>query len=212
MTQLAKHSPRSRVLAAAAEIFARSGFEGARIDDIAARAGVNKSMVYYHVGEKSLIYETIVGDRAAILLRVIHDAVEHERTPERKLRAAITAFALATASNRHFAPIMLREIAAGGTGLPPKVLAKAAAVFQQFQMILKEGTHTGAFRPVDPLTTHMMIAGMVMLLVAGAPLRARLRARDGATVDVQAERSPEALAESVYELVIDGLRRDITPD
>ncbi|MFN2441829.1 MAG: TetR/AcrR family transcriptional regulator, partial [Thermoanaerobaculia bacterium] len=41
-------TPRERILAAAGDIFARSGYDGARVDEIATRAGVNKAMVYYH--------------------------------------------------------------------------------------------------------------------------------------------------------------------
>ena len=51
---------RERILAAAAEVFASVGFGGARIDDIAERAGINKAMLYYHVGDKERLYATVL--------------------------------------------------------------------------------------------------------------------------------------------------------
>ena len=51
---------RDAVLAAAAKVFAEKGFGGARVDEIAARAGVNKAMLYYHVGSKEELYAAVV--------------------------------------------------------------------------------------------------------------------------------------------------------
>ncbi|HSN67988.1 MAG TPA: helix-turn-helix domain-containing protein, partial [Thermoanaerobaculia bacterium] len=42
--------PRDQILTAAAAVFAEVGYAGARVDEIAERAGVNKAMLYYHVG------------------------------------------------------------------------------------------------------------------------------------------------------------------
>lgn len=195
-------SPRTRVLAAAADVFARSGFAGARVDEIAAVAGVNKAMVYYHVGDKSHIYALVVGERVDRMLAVLRDAIARGTNAEDKLRTAIAAITASASANPHFAPMMLREIASGGAGLPSEVLRKAASVFELFHTILEEGRREGLFRPVDPVSTHMMIAGVVMLLSAGAPIRARLRAAGGS----RRATGTENLADNVFDLVIHGLR------
>jgi AcrR family transcriptional regulator len=43
---------RQRILSAATEEFSRRGFAGARVDRIAARARVNKRMLYHYYGDK----------------------------------------------------------------------------------------------------------------------------------------------------------------
>ncbi|HEY0590750.1 MAG TPA: TetR/AcrR family transcriptional regulator [Thermoanaerobaculia bacterium] len=201
-------TPRERVLAAASDIFARSGYDGARVEEIAERAGVNKAMIYYHVGDKSEIYATVLAQRADSLFRDLGDAIAKQRGPEEKLRAAIETVARAATTNPHFAPMMLREIASGGAGLPPSVLQKAFAVFAVFQRILDEGRREGTFRRIDPVSTHMTIAGVVMLLAAGAPLRARLRALDGVPPPFPPERGARELAAHVFDLVTHGLLRE----
>jgi TetR/AcrR family transcriptional regulator len=45
------------LLAAAVAEFARAGFAGARVDVIAARAGVNKQLVYHYWGSKQGLYQ-----------------------------------------------------------------------------------------------------------------------------------------------------------
>lgn len=57
---------REKILRTAELIFAEKGFDGARVDDIAKRAGVNKALIYYYFGSKDEIldklFETLMKD------------------------------------------------------------------------------------------------------------------------------------------------------
>lgn len=48
-----------KILKAAEEIFAEEGFDGARVDEIARRAGVNKALIYYYFESKEQILEEL---------------------------------------------------------------------------------------------------------------------------------------------------------
>jgi AcrR family transcriptional regulator len=65
---------RIRILGAAKKEFAAHGIGGARVDRIAAEAGANKRMLYYHVGNKEDLY-----------LAVLEGAYEQIRIEERGL-------------------------------------------------------------------------------------------------------------------------------
>jgi AcrR family transcriptional regulator len=65
---------RLRILEAAKQEFASHGLAGARVDRIAANAGANKRMLYYHVGKKDDLY-----------LAVLEGAYEQIRAEERTL-------------------------------------------------------------------------------------------------------------------------------
>jgi len=65
---------RLRILAAAKREFSDYGLAGARVDRIAAEAGANKRMLYYHVGNKEDLY-----------LTVLEGAYEDIRAEEREL-------------------------------------------------------------------------------------------------------------------------------
>ena len=49
-----------RILKAATKEFSEAGFAGARVDEIANRAGVNKATIYYHIGDKQALYAQVV--------------------------------------------------------------------------------------------------------------------------------------------------------
>jgi TetR/AcrR family transcriptional regulator len=64
----ARHAARERdaetareaLLDAAQEIFARDGFSGARVDDIAQRAGYNKAMIFHYFDDKLGLYRALM--------------------------------------------------------------------------------------------------------------------------------------------------------
>lgn len=51
---------RERILAAAREEFAAHGYAGARVEAIAARAGLNKQLISHHFGGKRGLYQEVV--------------------------------------------------------------------------------------------------------------------------------------------------------
>src|SRR5580765_4276084 len=82
---------RGRLLAAAAAEFAARGFDGAKVDRIAARARVNKAMLYYHFTNKVALYREIlraVFGRVATAVAAVRDA---GGPPDVQLRAFIDA-------------------------------------------------------------------------------------------------------------------------
>ncbi|WP_043623961.1 TetR/AcrR family transcriptional regulator [Nonomuraea candida] len=76
---------KARILGAALEEFAAKGFAGARVSEIAARAGVNKQLISYYFGGKEGLYqaltarwqaeESVFADRAVPLGELVADYV-----------------------------------------------------------------------------------------------------------------------------------------
>src|SRR3954471_21605396 len=57
-----KEARPSDIVAAALDVFAEKGFAGARIEEIARRAGVSKGTVYLYFEAKSDIFRAVVHD------------------------------------------------------------------------------------------------------------------------------------------------------
>src|SRR3954469_4966396 len=56
-----------RISAAARDEFARRGFAGARVDQIARRAGVNKQLLFYYFHSKRGLFQAVLTEAAAEL-------------------------------------------------------------------------------------------------------------------------------------------------
>lgn len=53
---------RARILDSARSVFSEIGYDGARMDDIASRAGVNKALIYYYYKSKEKLLETLFAE------------------------------------------------------------------------------------------------------------------------------------------------------
>lgn len=56
---------RRKILDAAVDEFAARGYAGARVDRIAASAGINKRMIYHHFGNKLGVFEAALADQVS---------------------------------------------------------------------------------------------------------------------------------------------------
>src|SRR5437763_8117985 len=73
---------REAILNAAEEVFAEHGFDGARIDAIAAEAGYNKSLIFHYFDDKLGLYAEVVRradqEMTALQMRVLTPLLEDE--------------------------------------------------------------------------------------------------------------------------------------
>lgn len=139
-----------RILAAARTVFAQKGYNGAHVDEIAARAGVNKATIYYQIGNKHSLYADVIHRVIAHVARGIAAAVE---------------------TNPDLPPIMMREVASGGANLPRVVIEDIASILGILFGILEAGKKQRIFIETSPFLIHMMIMGTILFFKKGSPIK-----------------------------------------
>jgi TetR/AcrR family transcriptional regulator len=166
------------ILAVAKEVFSEVGYEGAHVDEIARRAGVNKATIYYHIGDKETLYaeviHTVLGNTAERISRDIRSA----DSPQEKLRVFIRNLARTVEENPQMPPLMMREIAGGGRNLPDIVPQDMGRIIGMLTEIMEEGRKKGVFVPATPFLVHFMVIGALLLYKSSAPIRARRKEFD----------------------------------
>ena len=125
----------SAILRAAERVFARAGFEGATMADIADEAGLPKANLHYYFGAKRALYR-------AVLDAVLHDwlgpleAITPEADPRTALRHYIELKMALAAERPHASRVFANELLHGApvvldllrTDLRQQVLDKAAVI------------------------------------------------------------------------------------
>ena len=83
---------REKILRAAAETFAETGYYGATVRRICARAGTNIALVNYYFGDKMGLYTEVLRQSIrAGHVEAIGRALDHRGSPEETLRAIVKA-------------------------------------------------------------------------------------------------------------------------
>jgi TetR/AcrR family transcriptional regulator len=195
---------RPALLAAARAAFSERGLEGARVDDIAQRAGVNKQLVYHYFGSKDGLYTAVLEG----IYREIRDhesALELEALPPEAAMRALVEFSFDyLARSPEFVRILADENANGGKHLQGSGIVKEVnrPIIDLLRKTLGRGVAAGVFRPgLDPLHVYLSIAGMSFFYFAN--LHTLSRAFDPRLA------SPEGIAErrgEIIEFVLAALR------
>ena len=192
------------ILEAAAEVFSESGFEGARVDEIARRAGVNKAMLYYRIGNKDELYEAVFRRALTYARGELSRILAAPGSPEARLRMVCRAIAGLAMETPSLPSIVLREISSGGKHLSDALVAEMAGLFAGIADIYADGERDGTFRRVDPVLAHMVTVSGLMLLVSSRGFRDRLRGFAGAPPEGAA--TTENLADEFAAILLDGVR------
>jgi AcrR family transcriptional regulator len=83
---------REVILAAAEATFARSGYHGASLDEVAHAAGVSKALIYEHFESKRVLHASLLEAHAAEIFRRLAAAADGGGSGEERLRTGIDGF------------------------------------------------------------------------------------------------------------------------
>jgi AcrR family transcriptional regulator len=200
----AARDSRGAILRAAAVEFAERGYDAAGTDRIAARARVNKAMLYYHFGSKRELYLDVVRDMVRTVGSRARAIADGPGTAVEKLDAWIAAIVEEAAARPWFASIMLREIAAGAPHFDVHTFQLMNDVFAAVRDIIVQGQHDGVFRQVDPLLTHLTIMPPILIFF----VRQRVIATARLTRDLAEPRQVEEFARHMQASVRGMLGKD----
>ena len=195
---------RGKLLAAARREFARSGLAGARVDEIAARAGVNKQLVYHYFGDKDALY-------LAVLEWVYEEIRTQERElnleglpPERAIRKLIESSFDHLARHPDFILLLNDENRHGASHVRAsrKLEDMHSPLVSLVSKILRQGVRTGCFRKgVNPVHLYISIAGLSYFFFSNTPT---LSAIFG--TDLSSPAARRARRRHVVDLVMQALR------
>jgi TetR/AcrR family transcriptional regulator len=183
---------RAAILNAALEEFANEGAAGARTDEIARRAGVNKALLYYYFKDKEGLYAAALEQVFSGLSERVLAVLDHtELAPRQRLLGYVEAHFDYIAGAPLYPRLVQREfMRTAGRTLSPAgsraVERYIKPVYIKLSHLIGEGIERGEFRKVDPKQTLTSILGVIIFYFISIPVQQALNPVDPA--------SPERLA------------------
>ena len=149
----------AQLLQIACRFFARYGYKGTSLRDIAEEAKITKAALYYHFPNKNSLYERIVLEGLRVLVEEVAEATAKQATAKDKLRAFMMTTAEIYARDPDLWIAGSNAFWVDEDSVPRKA---AIAQRDRYEKLLREcisaGVATGEFRDVD-----VAIAGRVVL-------------------------------------------------
>lgn len=189
---------RSRILAAAIAVFARKGFDGTSIAEIAKGAGLPKANVYYYFKTKRAIYTTIIENLIAEWDAALTHLVA-DRDPAAALEGYIRAKLDFSRKHAEQSKMFANEVVHGGRFLSRANRAHMHAITVEKAKVFEAWTRAGKMDPVAPMHLFILLWGSTQYYADfGAMAQNALTTRRVSSADF------EAAAETIVHIVLKG--------
>ncbi len=163
---IAQEGKRKLILDAAVRVFARAGYHGSRVGDIAEEAGVAHGLLYHYFSSKEEVLQTIFRENWGELIGRFR-AVETADEPAGEKLAGIAKILLRTWRNDpDLVTVMVREVARSQQ-LEGQV-EEVREAFAIVQRVIEQGQRDGTFRPdVDARLASWVVYGGLEEVLTG---------------------------------------------
>jgi len=169
-TQLPGDSTEQKIFEAAHEVFTQKGMDGAKMQEIADRAGINKALLHYYYRTKEKLYESVAKAIIGRAIPAIRQIIESELPLEEKIRQFIEAY-IGVISRNPFIPLfILSEINKHPERfidtIIPKDLPKPEVFFRQVEAEIA----AGRIRPIKPQHLIVNVISLCVFPFVGKPM------------------------------------------
>jgi len=166
-SSLAEISPRNRILDAAEELFARRGFAGVGMSEIAETVGLSKSSLFHHFHTKAQLYaatvDRILGEVDSTLTRSLAQGGSAAQRLDRWVDSLIYLLATTPAHSRLLLRSLFEDDELSGD-IPEQQQADRALrrILQQVSNVLRDGMAQGEIRAASIPHTLQSLIGIVV--------------------------------------------------
>jgi TetR/AcrR family transcriptional regulator len=154
---------KAKVITAAIVEFARKGLDGARVDEVARRSGVNKTLLYQYVGNKDRLFIAALEATYQTIRERQRDFLARQMDPETGVRQLVHLLMSIWVEHPEYGKLLASENFHGG-----KHVKRSKLIGEMYQQLidalndlLKRGVAQGVFRSgIDAIDLYISISSL----------------------------------------------------
>lgn len=171
MPEIADISTEQKILVAAKTVFIKKGFDGARMEDIAKEADINKALLHYYFRSKEKLFEQIFDTFASQILPNVAIVMESEGSIYDKIEVFVHNYIAFFMQNPDLPIFVLTEINRN----PERVIAMMSKTqsfpkMQQFVGQLMVEVQLGKVKPINPVHFFMNMMSLCVFPFVAKPM------------------------------------------
>lgn len=162
-----------KIFDAALDVFARKGRDGARMQEIADHAGINRALLHYYFRSKSHLYETVFAHGFRQFVSSLSQSLKTEPEFEDSLRTFVHGYIDYLREHQSMARLMINECLCGGAILENHLTAAITKRDGMPGLVMRDrieaAIEAGEIRDVDPKHTMLTIVSACMFPFVALP-------------------------------------------
>jgi len=162
-----------KILQAATEIFLEKGHDGARMQSIADKAGINKALLHYYFRSKQQLFRTVFKKELQSMLASIFGLISPEDNFKEFLKKFVFGYMQNIYSRKHILRFVLWELDKS----PEEVAKWFIEVFQDggfpgnpIVLRVQKAIKDGDIKPVNPTNFVLSLLGLCVFPFAAEPM------------------------------------------
>lgn len=180
---------------AAKKVFVQKGFTGARMQEIADEAGINKALVHYYFRNKEKLFDVIFQETFDTALPRLTEVIGSDQPLLEKIERFVKVYIRTIRENPHLPMFIINELNRHPDRLIHRIKAKMTTehIFQ-IMTEMQQAVAAGTIRPVHPFHLFMNILSLCAFPFIAKPLLLAVTNMDNPVFEaMMAERETEVL-------------------
>lgn len=198
-----KENTESKIVEAAREVFHRKGFDGARMQEIADTAQINKGLLHYYFKSKNKLFDKVFGLAFDALFRKLGETLNADRSIFEKIEVFCEEYISMVSRNSYIPRFVINELGKNPERfIDSRIGQNKKELFEPFFKQIEQAGKDGLIRPIDP--RHLMV-NMISLCVFPFLAAPMLQVMAGFNAQELAD-FQEARKKEVADFIIQGIK------
>ena len=193
-----------KILIAARQVFIEKGLAGARMQDIADRAEINKAMLHNYFKNKDMLFEVIFRETAGKLFPHFEKLMESDLNFFDKIRSIVSSYIEMIIQNPYLPLFVMNEMNKNPEiGIKTFFEAQKPGFVKKIRESIEENMKAGLIQPINPIHLIMNIFSMCAFPFIAKPMIKLLTGLE----DEQFKNLMEQRKVLVAEFIINSIRK-----
>lgn len=158
------------ILNAAKRVFYRKGLYGARMQEIAEEAGINKAMLHYYFRSKDKLFDAVFSDAAENFFSKIENYINTDLPLFEKIEFFVENYIDLLLKNLEIPSFIITEIHHNPDRIKRIFAEKGLTVSNKLLSDIMSAVSVGKIHPIDPFQLMLNIISLCIFPVAAKPL------------------------------------------
>ncbi|MFZ4056885.1 MAG: TetR/AcrR family transcriptional regulator [Ferruginibacter sp.] len=164
------HTSEEMILAAARKVFIQKGMDGARMQDIADEAGINKALLHYYFTNKEMLFEKVFKEAASMLFEKMNSILDMEGSLFEKIRHFTDAYLSIVIENPYIPVFVIGEMNRHPEIFMTKVMKIHPPQLIKLVAQIEQEVKAGIIHPISPVQLIINLVSMTVFPFLGKPV------------------------------------------
>ncbi|WP_372937938.1 TetR/AcrR family transcriptional regulator [Seonamhaeicola sp.] len=170
MTKIKDKNTEEQILTAAKEVFQTKGMDGARMQEIADKAGINKAMLHYYYRSKQMLFEAVFKNAFSLLAPQLNAILNDDSTIEDKIRNFTSNYISFIIKHPYLPNFIIQELNRNQDFVLKLKGSKGFPNLEKFKKQVDEEVSKGIIKPISGEQLFINILALNVFPFVGKPL------------------------------------------